>query len=196
MFLKSNRLIVIVYIFLRDLFTCRFEKVRQDTHAALRVAIMQADCPAARAIIQGQTTSDLECIVNMAPNGANTLLFIACESGQREMVKLLLDNGADCTIHPVTKYCPLYIACYNGKIEIIEMLLKQFPKQVQSLTVERWLPVHAATINGHYAVIELLLKYEYPPNLYQRLVCRNKKYLNFSSCILILFENFLYEIQV
>ncbi|XP_003425729.1 leucine-rich repeat serine/threonine-protein kinase 1 [Nasonia vitripennis] len=146
----------------------KFEKARQDTHAALRVAIMQADIPAARAIIQGQTTSDLEYIVNMAPNGANTLLFIACESGQREMVKMLLDYGADCTIHPVTKYCPLYIACYNGKIEIVEMLLRQFPKQVQALTVERWLPVHAAAINGHYAVIELLLKFEYPPNLYQR----------------------------
>lgn len=113
---------------------------------------------------------NLEYILNMAPNGANTLLFIASETGQKDVVKLLLDHGADCTIHPVTKYCPLYIACYNGKLEIVEMLLRQFPKQVQSLTVERWLPIHAAAINGHYAVIDLLLKFEYPPNLYQKYV--------------------------
>ncbi|XP_058798844.1 leucine-rich repeat serine/threonine-protein kinase 1 [Phymastichus coffea] len=146
----------------------RFEKARLDTHAALRVACMQADCAAARAIIQGRTMEDLEYILNMAPNGSNTLLFIASETGQKDVVKLLLDHGADCTIHPVTKYCPLYIACYNGKFEIVEMLLRQFPKQVQLLTVEKWLPVHAAAINGHYAVIELLLKFEYPPNLYQK----------------------------
>ena len=131
---------------------------------------MQGDCAAARAIIQGQTTTDLEYLVNMAPSGANTLLFVASETGQRDVVKLLLDHGADCTQHPVTKYCPLYIACYNGKLEIVDMLLRQFPRQVQSLTVERWLPIHAAAINGHYAVIELLLKFEYPPNLYQRCV--------------------------
>ncbi|KAL7304930.1 hypothetical protein TKK_0002728 [Trichogramma kaykai] len=146
----------------------RYEQMRMDTHAALRIACMQADCGAARAIIQGQTLPDLEYILNMAPNGANTLLFIASETGQRDMVKLLLDNGANCTIHPVTRYCPLYIACYNGKLDIVEMLLRQFPKQVQSLTVERWLPIHAAAINGHYAVMELLLKFEYPPNMYQR----------------------------
>ena len=129
---------------------------------------MQGDCATARTIIQNQTTTDLEYIINMAPNSANTLLFVACETGQRDIVKLLLDHGANCTIHSVTKYCPLYIACYNGKLDIVEMLLKQFPKQVQALTVERWLPIHAAAINGHYAVIELLLKFEYPQNLYQR----------------------------
>ncbi|KAJ8679026.1 hypothetical protein QAD02_014813 [Eretmocerus hayati] len=146
----------------------RYEKQRATTHASLRIACMQGDSAAARAIIQGQTQSDLELIVNMAPNGANTLLFIASETGQREIVKLLLDHGANCTIHPVTKYCPLYIACYGGKLEIVETLLRQFPKQVQALTVERWLPIHAAAINGHHVVVDLLLKFEYPPDLYQK----------------------------
>lgn len=48
----------------------------------------------------------------------------ACEEGQREMVRLLLDHGADGRIHPVTKYSPLYIACYYGRRDIAEMLLK------------------------------------------------------------------------
>ncbi|XP_011493971.1 PREDICTED: leucine-rich repeat serine/threonine-protein kinase 1 [Ceratosolen solmsi marchali] len=144
------------------------KKARLETHAALRQACMQGDCVVARMIIQELTAADLEHTINLAPSGANTLLFVACETGQRDVVKLLLDHGADCTIHPVTKYCPLYIACYNGKLDIVELLLRQFPKQVQALTVERWLPIHAATINGHYAVIELLLKFDYPADLYQR----------------------------
>ncbi|XP_033223116.1 leucine-rich repeat serine/threonine-protein kinase 1 [Belonocnema kinseyi] len=145
----------------------KYELERVATHASLRAACLQGDASAAKNIIQGQS-SDLESIVNLVPNGANTLLFIACEMGHKEIVRVLLEHGADCRIHPVTKYCPLYIACYNGKLEIVELILRQFPKQVQSLTVEKWLPIHAAVINGHHSVVDLLLKFEYPQNLYQR----------------------------
>ncbi|KYN26991.1 Leucine-rich repeat serine/threonine-protein kinase 1, partial [Trachymyrmex cornetzi] len=145
----------------------KYELAKQATHASLRAACIQGDTVAARNIIQGLST-DLECVVNMTPNGANTLLFVACESGHKDIVRLLLDHGADCRIHPVTKYCPLYIACYHGKLEIVELLLRHFPKQVQQLTVERWLPIHAATINGHHLVIDVLLKFEYPQHVYQR----------------------------
>ncbi|KMQ95071.1 leucine-rich repeat serine threonine-protein kinase 1-like protein [Lasius niger] len=102
------------------------EKGKHDTCIHLLKA-------AAEHIIQGLST-DLECVVNMAPNGANTLLFVACESGHKDIVRLLLDHGVDCRIHPVTKYCPLYIACYHGKVEIVELLLRNFPKQAQQLT--------------------------------------------------------------
>lgn len=145
----------------------KYELAKLATHASLRATCIQGDTVAARNIIQG-LTANTECIINMAPNGANTLLFIACEMGHRDIVRLLLDHGADCRIHPVTKYCPLYIACYNGKVEIVELLLRHFPKQVQSSTVEKWLPIHAAAINGHHLVVDLLLKFEYPQHTYQR----------------------------
>ncbi|KOX77506.1 Leucine-rich repeat serine/threonine-protein kinase 1 [Melipona quadrifasciata] len=145
----------------------KYELAKLAVHASLRAICIQGDIVAAKNLIQGHT-SDLECIINMAPNGANTLLFIACEMGHKDIVRLLLDYGADCRMHPVTKYCPLYIACYNGKVEIVELLLRHFPKQVQSLTVEKWLPIHVAAINGHHLVIDLLLKFEYPQNTYQR----------------------------
>lgn len=145
----------------------KYELAKQATHASLRAACIQGDIVAARNIIQ-DLSNDLECVVNMAPNGANTLLFVVCESGHKDIVRLLLDHGADCRIHPVTKYCPLYIACYHGKIEIVELLLRHFPKQVQVPTVEHWLPIHAAAINGHNTVIDALLKFEYPQQIYQR----------------------------
>lgn len=47
-----------------------------------------------------------------------------CEAGQKDIVQLLIDNGADARVHPVTKYSPLYIACYNGHKDITELLLK------------------------------------------------------------------------
>lgn len=149
------------------LYAEKHELERLATHASLRAACLQGDTVAARNIIHN-LSNDLESVVNMAPNGANTLLFISCEMGHKDIVRLLLDHGADCRMHPVTKYCPLYIACYNGKLEIVELLLKQFPKQIQSLTVEKWLPIHAATINGHNTIVEFLLRFEYPQHLYQR----------------------------
>ncbi|XP_043282367.1 leucine-rich repeat serine/threonine-protein kinase 1 isoform X2 [Venturia canescens] len=144
-----------------------YELARQATHSRLRAACLQGDIVAARNIIQS-CSDDLESIVNMSLNGANTLLFVACEMGHRDIVRLLLDHGADCRAHQVTKYCPLYIACYNGKLEIVELLLRHFPKQIQSTTVEKWLPIHAATINGHHAVVDYLLKFDYPAHVCQR----------------------------
>lgn len=144
----------------------KYELEKLATHAALRAACTQGDTVAMRNIMQN-CIEHLENILNLVPNGANTLLFISCEMGHKDIVRLLLDHGADCRSHPVTKYSPLYIACYNGKCEIVDIILRYFPKQVQSLTVERWLPIHAAAINGHSSVVELLLKFEYPQHVYQ-----------------------------
>ncbi|KAK7078388.1 hypothetical protein SK128_010659 [Halocaridina rubra] len=137
------------------------ELARQELHSALRDSCSRGDVSRAKAILR-DLGAEAEIIINSAPNGSNTLLFKACEEGQREMVRLLLDHGADGRIHPVTKYSPLYIACYYGRRDIAEMLLKKFPSLVNVSTVEKWLPLHACIINGHSSVLELLLKYAYP----------------------------------
>ncbi|XP_069190679.1 leucine-rich repeat serine/threonine-protein kinase 1-like isoform X2 [Procambarus clarkii] len=137
------------------------ELARQELHSALRESCSRGDVSRAKAILR-DLGAEAQIIINSAPNGSNTLLFKACEEGQREMVRLLLDHGADGRIHPVTKYSPLYIACYYGRRDIAEMLLKKFPALVSVSTVERWLPLHACIINGHTAVLELLLKFPYP----------------------------------
>ncbi|XP_063840315.1 leucine-rich repeat serine/threonine-protein kinase 1-like isoform X2 [Scylla paramamosain] len=137
------------------------ELARQELHSALRESCSRGDVSRAKAILR-DLGAEAQIIINSAPNGSNTLLFKACEEGQREMVRLLLDHGADGRIHPVTKYSPLYIACYYGRRDIAEMLLKKFPCLACVSTVERWLPLHACIINSHVSVLELLLKFPYP----------------------------------
>lgn len=51
--------------------------------------------------------------------------------GNKEIVKLLLDYGADGRYHSVTRYSPLYIACYHGHRDIVEILLLKFPELIQ-----------------------------------------------------------------
>lgn len=119
-----------------------------------------------RRILSSLPAGDAELVVNMAPGGANTLLFVACQTGRKELVRVLLDSGADGRCHPVTRYSPLYISCYHGHKDIVELLLHRFPELVQLHTVERWLPIHACCINGHSTVLELLFQFPYPTRLH------------------------------
>lgn len=144
-------------------FTDAREKARQERHAALREACcINEDAASTRRILSSLSSGDAELVVNMAPGGANTLLFTACQTGRKDLVRTLLDHGADGRCHPVTRYSPLYISCYHGHKDVAEMLLTRFPELVQIHTVERWLPIHAACINGHTAVLDLLFQFNYP----------------------------------
>ncbi|KAF5301002.1 hypothetical protein FQR65_LT08985 [Abscondita terminalis] len=143
------------------------EKAKLDIHAALRDACINGDANSVQQLVSS-LSKDAELIVNMAPSGANTLLFIAAQTGNKDIVKILLNHGADGRYHPVTKYSPLYIACYHGHKHIVEMLLLQFPELVQQHTVERWLPIHACSINGHLGVLELLFNFSYPANVLRK----------------------------
>ncbi|KAJ1529280.1 hypothetical protein ONE63_006078 [Megalurothrips usitatus] len=140
------------------------ESVRRGAHAQVRDAVLAADLGQVRALL-AELGPDAELVVNMAPNGSNTLLFLACELGHRELVQELLDRHADGRIHPVTRYSPLYIACFKGRKDVVQIVLKRFPELVRQYTVEEWLPAHAAAINGHLAIIELLLKHSYPASV-------------------------------
>jgi ankyrin repeat protein len=106
------------------------EKARLDIHAALRDACCQGDVNSVSSLLSS-LSKDAELIVNMAPSGASTLLFTACQTGCKDIVRVLLEHGADGRYHPVTKYSPLYIACHYGHRDIVEMLLLRFPELIQ-----------------------------------------------------------------
>ncbi|XP_052864950.1 leucine-rich repeat serine/threonine-protein kinase 1 [Anopheles cruzii] len=136
------------------------EQMRSQKHRALREAVSTSDEITVKMLLKS-VGPEVEMIVNMAPGGANTLLFIAAQLGSERIVNILLKAGADGRAHAVTKYSPLYTAVHNGHTNVASILLDQFPELVQQVTVERWLPFHAACINGHCAVVELLINYPY-----------------------------------
>ncbi|XP_070394975.1 leucine-rich repeat serine/threonine-protein kinase 1 isoform X2 [Dermacentor albipictus] len=107
-----------------------------------------------------------EAVVNSEGGpGGGSLLYRACEDGQLEIARLLLEHGADGRAHLVTHYSPLYVACYKGRTDIVPLLLEHFPELVREPTVERWLPLHAAALGGHVTVLEQLLGHAYPSHL-------------------------------
>lgn len=106
------------------------EEVRSLKYRELREAVLLCDESEVR-IILSALGSEQEVIVNMAPAGANTLIFSAAQSGNENIVTLLLDAGADGRAHTVTKYSPLYTAVHNGHMKVSHMLLDKFPELIQ-----------------------------------------------------------------
>ncbi len=53
----------------------------------------------------------------------DTALSLACSGGKEEVVRLLLDKGANIEHRNVSDYTPLSLAASGGYIKIIQMLL-------------------------------------------------------------------------
>jgi ankyrin repeat protein len=60
--------------------------------------------------------------VDTAMNDGCTPLFISAQNGFTEVVKLLVEGGADATIAFQGKYTPLFIAKQNGHQAIVALL--------------------------------------------------------------------------
>jgi len=58
-------------------------------------------------------------------NGENSALILAADSGNQEIVDLLLDNGANVNYCSDTGETPLAAACFNGSIELVKLLLEK-----------------------------------------------------------------------
>lgn len=163
-----------------------YENKRDDLYKSLAIAVHKGDTESVKKLLEladnysiyGLKQDELfdvdiddmkaMSIVNYAPNGSNTLLFKACQEGHLEIVKHLINAGADGRQHPITKYSPLYIAAYHGRLQICQILLNHFSELSTIYTVEHWLPVHAATINNHQEIVQLLLTYKYSRNVMKR----------------------------
>jgi len=58
-------------------------------------------------------------------NGDNSGLILAADSGNEEMVKLLLEGGANVNYANETGDTPLAAACFSGSIELVKLLLEK-----------------------------------------------------------------------
>ena len=86
-----------------------------------------------------------------------TPLFLASTRGHTEIVKMLLQSGAEVNCQEVWGFTPLHGASKSGHFEVAKLLIEN-GANVSSLTKEKWTPLHLATNNGHVEVAELLLQ--------------------------------------
>ena len=97
----------------------------------------------------GETTNEV----------GETPLFVACKYGHSEIVRMLIEKGADVTITNTHGESPIFIASCRGFADIVEILLELSNPDVN---LEKLLngatPLFVACQNGHCDVVKLLLE--------------------------------------
>lgn len=110
-------------------------------------------------------------LINAAELTGKTALLIACEEGNEEMVKFLLDHDADPNIPSTKNKTPLQVAVemrsssstrerHANRLRIIEMLLTRAADSNQRDNLGNT-PLYTAASNGDLKVVQLLLEPEY-----------------------------------
>jgi ankyrin repeat protein len=94
--------------------------------------------------------------INERTTWGTTALVIACHVGNIDIVKLLLDAGADVAIADCDRWGPLHIACERGDIKIVKLLLES-GADISSATLGSWTPLLVACYIGHAHIVKLLL---------------------------------------
>ena len=84
-----------------------------------------------------------------------TALFYAAEQGHKQVVELLLENGADPDIADKNQVGPLHIACLHGQTEIVELLLNA-GAYMESRTEQKHTCFEIARIRGHQVIMRLI----------------------------------------
>lgn len=87
-----------------------------------------------------------------------TPLFIAVKRNKKNIVKLLLENGADVNSENIYGLTPLYYAISDNNVEIVELLVKSGA----NINIEDFSgrsPLYYASLKDNQKIIELLKKY-------------------------------------
>ena len=84
-------------------------------------------------------------VINQRNKGGATSLHIACREGNFEIVKTLIDNGANVNIIDNEGWTPLMRASLNGNGEIVEILLKNGAKANLLNSLNESALIHATT---------------------------------------------------
>ncbi|MDF2965326.1 MAG: alpha-latroinsectotoxin-Lt1a-like isoform [Rickettsiaceae bacterium] len=104
--------------------------------------------------------------------GDSTPLHTAVSCGRFEIVKYLIEKGADPYLKDADQRTPLHIAAENGEIDIIRYFIEEKKLEVDMRGGFGNTPLHSAAMNGRYEVVEYLI------NQGANVSIREEEYLN------------------
>ncbi|MEJ2719445.1 MAG: ankyrin repeat domain-containing protein [Deltaproteobacteria bacterium] len=129
-------------------------------------ASSSSDSAKNQALIEAAKTGRVKEVVRLLKTGANmqasdkkyrmTPLMWACHKNHPEVVKVLLDRGADVNARYGNPQTPLMKAAREGNLEIVRLLLKH-GAEVNAKSDIGDTPLHLAAWKGHLDVAKLLL---------------------------------------
>ena len=96
--------------------------------------------------------------LNISAGCHGSLLGSACNRGDLELCKFLLDKDISLLAVDEMHRTPLYIACLNGHTDVLKLLLEH-KADVSTANINGWTPINAASADGHVEVVKQLLEY-------------------------------------
>ena len=143
-----------------DEFEMGGRKVRARV-AAIHIAAYNGNSGVVRLLCQ-ECGVDANCntseTLEKQPRKGITPLEWAARKGHAEVVKALLDNGADANVsRHVDGVTPLYIAAQNGNTKVVKLLLDNKADVNASRHTDGVTPLYIAALCGHTEVVKLLL---------------------------------------
>ncbi|HBL98179.1 TPA: hypothetical protein DDZ86_00880 [Candidatus Dependentiae bacterium] len=105
----------------------------------------------------GESSHYYRVYSDSAADGGYTLFHQACEMGDYNLVKLLIERGVNVNIKNFTGWTPLHVAAKKGCFGIVKLLLERGANvNIESFT--NWTPLHVAAKNGCFDTVKLLLE--------------------------------------
>ena len=94
-----------------------------------------------------------------APGNENwtPLHFACCFNGHLDVIRVLLDAGANPEAKADDETTPLYWACKKGHLEAARILLLEAGVNINAQVKAGWTALHIAACEGHWDVVKVLL---------------------------------------
>jgi ankyrin repeat protein len=87
-----------------------------------------------------------------------TPLMFAAANGRVDLLRVLLESGANLESTNTNHYSALHAAAFNGHLDVCRLLLDSGAKVNRVTKRKRSTPLHSAAMKGHLSVVKLLVE--------------------------------------